>query len=61
VCCALLLTSAAHAGPKALISANKTVHEFDTVVEGTRESVAFTFRIRNNGDEPLTIRAVRPG
>ena len=61
VCAAALCLAATALHAKPLISANKTTHEIDTVVEGTRESVSYTFRIRNTGDEVLTIRAVRPG
>jgi hypothetical protein len=61
VCGFMLVLIATNLPAKPLISANKTVHEVDTVVEGTRDAVSYTFKIRNTGDEVLTIRAVRPG
>jgi len=58
---ALVCLVAASAGAKAVIKVEKDTYNADTILEGTRDAVTHAFVIRNTGDEPLTIKAVRPG
>ncbi len=49
------------ASGKAVIKVVDDAYDADTIMEGTREAVIHTFVVRNTGDEPLQIKAVRPG
>jgi len=49
------------AGAKPVIKVSSDVYDADTVIEGKRDEVSHSFVIRNTGDEPLTIKSVRPG
>ena len=53
----IVLLAAAPALAAPSISVEKPVHDFGTVTQG--EKVDHLFRVRNGGDEPLTISAIR--
>lgn len=58
VCClSLAAVSAAQEGPKAVVT--ETSHDFGSVLEGNHMIHAFV--MRNAGDAPLDIEAVRTG
>lgn len=54
-----LLPSVAMAKPR--IQVDVTEYFADTITEGDKEVITHTFKIRNVGDEVLTIKKVRPG
>ncbi len=53
------LVVAVFAGPK--IKVDNTDYDAGTILEGSKERVTHTFKLKNIGDEPLHIKEVKPG
>jgi len=49
------------ASAKPIIKADVRMHDVGTIVQGEKDAVTYTFRLKNTGDEVLTIKKVRPG
>ena len=55
----LVLVVAAFAGPK--IKVDNAEYDAGSILEGSLNKIRHEFKISNTGDEPLTIKQVKPG